>query len=260
MADFFISSDSSLTVYLLDARGTGLSSPLDCITPPVGAFNPYNESQVNSYYECNQDIINRYNEKLKYYTAYDTACDLRDSINLINPDTVSILGISYGTYATNTYMLLEGSRYDCIILDGPVPPNSWSLENNAVWNTHVTQDLLNLCITNSIICSTQLGIIGHIPRLVTDQIIDKTLPCLPKIPWLNTKSGQHWIANYNNFMTASRDAQPLLGPFFYRLYRCSDSDVEQLIHFDKVKQVSQSQFLKYFFLLLKIKMIIIIII
>jgi pimeloyl-ACP methyl ester carboxylesterase len=241
MADFFISSSPSLTIYLLDARGTGLSSPLDCISPPVGAFNPYNSSQLDSYHNCNIDIMARYSTKLQYYTTYDSASDLRDVINLINPTTVSLLGVSYGTYSTNTYMLLPGARYDCVILDGPVPPNSWSIENNAVWNTHVTQDLLSLCVSNSSLCANYLGIVGHIPRLVLDQIVDQTLPCLSKIPWLNTPSGQHWIAIYSNSMTASRTAQSLLGPFYYRLYRCSDSDVAQLINFDQVKQVNGSQ-------------------
>lgn len=242
MADFFISSSPSLTIYLVDARGTGLSSSLDCLHPPVGLFNPYNESQLQSYHECNIDVMSRYNVKLPYYSAYDTASDLRDIINLVNPETVAILAQSYGTYSTNTYMLLPGARYDCVILDGPVPPNSWSIENNAVWNTHVTQNVIDLCVSNSSVCANYLGVVGHIPRLVMDQIVDGTLPCLSKVPWLNTKSGQHWVAIYTNFMTASRYAQVLLGPFYYRLYRCSDSDVQQLIYFDQVKQV---QFLPF---------------
>ena len=121
-ADFFVSSDPSLTMYLQDIRGTGNSSYFDCANPPVGAFNPYNASQVESYDTCHRDIANKYPGKNQFYSAYHGAMDLKSSIELVNPETVSIFAVSVGTYYANTLMLMLGDRIDSVILDGPVPP------------------------------------------------------------------------------------------------------------------------------------------
>ena len=70
-------------------------------------------------------------------------------------------------------------------------------------------------------------------------ISDGTLPCLQKIPWLAEEGGIHFLSEYGFFMTATKDAHILLGPFYFRLYRCSASDVEQINYFYKKKQLSE---------------------
>ena len=48
----------------------------------------------------------------------------------IDPEVVHLYAQSFGTYAINTYLQLPGARADVVVLDGPVPPNRWPLENN----------------------------------------------------------------------------------------------------------------------------------
>ena len=67
LADAFVSADQSLTVYLVDQRGTGLSSPIACYQTPSGPFNPYNISQLDAYNRCNKQLGQIYGIKLQYY-------------------------------------------------------------------------------------------------------------------------------------------------------------------------------------------------
>jgi len=118
------------------------------------------------------------------------------------------------------------------VMDGPVPPNRWALEDNAAWASTVAQDVLRVCAGHSATCERRLGAVAHTPRFLMDAIIDGTLPCLAELPWLT----QHRAALYTNFMTASQYAHILMGPFWARVERCSASDVEQLNFFNTQRQ------------------------
>ena len=105
------------------------------------------------------------------------------------------------------------------------------MEQNAVWNSRVSQDLLATCVGNSSVCSNHITEMGMTPQFVADSIVDGTLPCIQNLTWLNSTSGQHFTASFTNMMTAQSANQPLLAPFWYRLYRCSATDIDQLNHF-----------------------------
>lgn len=238
IADYFVSQNTSWTVYTVDARGTGLSSLLTCETNglnPGFYFNPFNATDVNQHATCNQRIIDEYGNVSIYYTVYNSALDFKGVIDAVNPEIVMIYAVSYGTYFTNTYLQLPDARFDVVVLDGPVPPNRWPMENNAMWNSLVSQDVLRLCVANSSVCSSYLGAMGHLPQLVKDAVIDGTLPCLKNISWLNARDGHFITTQFTNYMTATRSAHTLLGPFWYRLYRCSASDIEQINNFYNVR-------------------------
>lgn len=234
-ADFLIGANPNFTIYLQDQRGTGLSSPVNCQgdkNPPF-YFDPYNASMLEEYSTCNRYVIDTYGTDLQYYSTNHGAADLRDTINTVNPGKVGIYALSYGTFFANTYLQLDSARADCLILDGPVPANRWVMENNAVWNSRVSQDLINTCVGNSSVCEDNVKQMGHTPQFIVDSIVDGTLPCLKNLSWLNATNGQHIVASFTNTMTATQANQPLLAPFWNRLYRCSASDIEQLNTFYK---------------------------
>jgi pimeloyl-ACP methyl ester carboxylesterase len=215
-ANYFVQNIPGLTAYTLDARGTGMSSLLTCNNSGINPgfyFDPFNTTNVDQFKTCNQEIIQKYGSVLQYYTSYNAALDLLGAINFVNPATVVIYALSYGTYFTNVYMQVPGARFDAVILDGPVPPNRWVLENNAQMNSLVSQSVIDLCVQNSSVCAQYLGEMGDLPQLVMQSVIDGTLPCLKNIPWLNATDGHIRTAQFTNFMTATRTAQPLLGPF-----------------------------------------------
>ena len=228
--NYFLTMDSTLTGYLIDNRGTGLSSPLNCsFVPPV--FDQYNQTSMNLTNICNRQVIKHFSWRLQYYNTYNSALDMLRVIKMVNPKTVSIYSTSYGTYFMNTYLQLPGSRYDAVVFDGPIPPQTWPAEYNAMTNSLVAQDQMNLCVRLSSKCKQYLGEMGHIPRMVRQQITEGVLPCLQKLPWLNTPKGNYLIGIFNQALSGGYYNRPLGGPLFYRLYRCSSSDVDQLNFF-----------------------------
>ncbi len=105
-----------------DIRGTGKSSIFICDNPPVGNFNPYNESLVRDYDECHKNLAVKYAGMNQYFTAYHGALDVKSSLDLINPKVVNVYATSVGTWYANIFMQLPGIRIDSVILDGPIPP------------------------------------------------------------------------------------------------------------------------------------------
>lgn len=240
ICDYFLAINQSYTCYTQDARGTGLSSYLSCgKNQPTGPFNPYNATSISVYSKCIQQIIAEYGSVLQYYSTYNAQMDLLNTVLQVNPALVHIYAQSYGTYALNTYLQLPGARADAVVLDGPVPPNRWPLENNAEWTSQVAQDVAYGCVSNSSVCSDRMSVMAHIPKLVMDSIIDGTLPCLKKLAWLNATDGQFWTSVYNNYCTGGASlatAHICLAPFWFRLHRCSASDVTQLNFFHNYQQ------------------------
>eukprot|EP00048_Salpingoeca_helianthica_P020113 m.4878 g.4878 ORF g.4878 m.4878 type:complete len:578 (-) comp4409_c1_seq1:33-1766(-) len=225
IAAYILNLDASVTVYLADQRGTGLSNYLNCSSPPTAnSFDPYNATLVQTFRTCNEETARAYGNISRFFSTHNAAEDYVAAVNAMGSSKVSIYALSYGTYLINTYLQLPNARADAVVLDGPVPANRWVLENNAPWVERVSQDILNLCAQHSAACAEHLGVMGHIPRLVMDAIIDGSLPCLRRLPWLS----QHIAAIHSSYMTLDGAAHVLLGPYWWRLYRCSASDVDQL--------------------------------
>ncbi len=95
-------------------------------------------------------------------------------------------------------MQLPGARLDALILDGPVPPNRWALENNGFWVSQVATDVVQSCVDLSPICALRLGTMAHLPKLLFDALNDGTLACAAQLPWLTPLVA----ANYNSYMAA----------------------------------------------------------
>lgn len=230
IAAYILSLDAGVTVYLPDQRGTGASSLINCDVPPTAAwFDPSDAATLAQFAACNAEIATRYAATAQFYSTHAWAEDLLAAINAVVPlasagGAVAIYALSYGTYATNTYLQLPGARADVVLLDGPVPANRWALENNPVGVAMVAQDIFRLCASSSATCAARIGAMGQLPRYVMDAIIDGSLPCLARLPWLS----QHVAATYAASMTLGGPSHVAHAPFWWRLYRCSDSDVQQL--------------------------------
>lgn len=130
-----------------------------------------------------------------------------------------------------------GSPPDAVVLDCAAPATRWRLEDSTHWNSLVADNNLIACSKFSATCRAHLGEWGQIPRIVMDSIIDGTLPCLRKLPWLTQQRAANLNADFqlggvnNNYI--------LNGPFWWRLYRCSDSDVAQVTFYNAYKEATQ---------------------
>jgi len=87
-ATYFIGTDPSVTVYLVDQRGVGLSSPVNCENPPLYNFDPNNASTIKFYSDCNAEIAENYGTTLKYYGSYFAAHDFKAVVDIIEPTQV----------------------------------------------------------------------------------------------------------------------------------------------------------------------------
>ena len=237
--DYFISLDPSITVYLLDLRGISYSNPVEldpgvpiaCPFPPGSFFNPYDPTNVAIFQACNDWNVENFGDVMQFYTMYYAAVDFKIAIDAVNPGKIAIYAQSCGTFLVNSYLQLANARADAVLLDGPVAPDRWSLEDNAQWAEKVSQDILLTCVQNSTVCRGHLGDRAHLARYTMDQIIDETLPCLSKLPWLQQADGHLLISFWSNILSSGEDNVKMLGPFWKRLQRCSDSDVVQLNFF-----------------------------
>jgi pimeloyl-ACP methyl ester carboxylesterase len=225
-------TELNLTVYTFDQRGIGLSSAINCESPPGFGFDAYNTTFLAAVKACNREIIEAHGaERLAFFSTHDAATDLVDMVAAVAPISVYIYALSYGTYFTNTYLQLENMRVDALILDGPVAPDRWPLENNGEWASHVHGDLLRACASASDTCEAQLGSVAHLPRLTMDALVDGTLPCLARLPWLRSQLVAGWAA----YLSADVRAHVLAGPLWHRLLRCNGTDIAQLEHFKEFR-------------------------
>lgn len=240
VADLLVSTNANWTVYLQDHRGTGLSSPVNCPDGNPPLLDPYNSTTTLAYSKCMDGITREFGHKLAYYTPDAAAADLGDTINLMNLGHVSVISLSYGTYMTNALLQREDVKIDTVILDGPVAPGRWYTGDGVFRNRLAAENLLRTCTETSSLCKSLFGSMGHLPMMVMNAIIDKTLVCLDKLPWLATAQAQFKLTLWVSNMVAIKEHQPLLAPLFYRLYRCSDSDVTQLNYFRDWQLSSES--------------------
>ena len=147
---------------------------------------------------------------------------------------MAIYALSFGTYVLNAYLQIPGSRADVVVMDGPVPPQRWALENDPKWKSTVAQDVLRECVSLSPTCLAQLDIDAHAPGFLMDSVIDGSLPCLESLPWLTPYAA----ASYNIQMLQGPQ-HVVLGPFWARVQRCSESDIEQLNYYHSMQEASE---------------------
>jgi hypothetical protein len=200
-------------------------------------FDPTNASLVQQYSTCFAELSEQVGTNAVFFSSHYVALDFVTLMGLLRDEgttAISLYCLSYGTYLCNMillhYQLGTLTKYqtppDAVVLDGPAPANRWRLEDTSTWYGVAADNNLNACIKYSAACLQHLGLWAHIPRLVMESIIDGTLPCFAKLPWLS----QHVVANMNaDFqLGGSSGSYILAGPFWKRLYVCSDSDADQL--------------------------------
>lgn len=244
----FLTLDPSLTVYLADNRGIGGSSPVGCPVVASTFDMPYwfNASFEAQYTACNAEVSTQVGDNAIFYSTHYAALDyiaLFEALKLTGTSQLALYCLSYGTYFCNMILLhyelqpALGSPPDAIVLDCAAPATRWRLENSAHWTSLVADNNLIACSKFSATCRAHLGEWGQIPRDTMDSIIDGTLPCLTKLPWLTQQRATNLNADFQ--LGGSSNSYILNGPFWWRLYRCSDSDAEQLTFYNAFKEASQ---------------------
>lgn len=230
--EYMVSSNSSITGYLMDYRGIGGSSSLPYCEAGAPYLDPYNATIMGRSDACYREILSKSGgpERIRFFNTYTAAQDVRavmdDVLDNIPESTAGIYCVSYGTFFCNTMLQLEG-QIDAIVFDGTLSATRWSVENSARTKSMVVLDSIKMCVTESATCAAYLGEYGNIPQMVNDAVNDLSLPCVERLPWLKAANGKFWLSQLvDGFNPTEKKA--LLGPLYWRLFRCSDSDVQQL--------------------------------
>jgi pimeloyl-ACP methyl ester carboxylesterase len=108
-------------IVLVDQRGTGKSSPLNCVDPDesLKAFNEPEGTSIDKLKKC----MSGYDADLRLYTTPIAMDDLDDVRAFLGYDRINVYGGSYGTRAGLVYMRQHGDRVRTAVLDGVAPTN-----------------------------------------------------------------------------------------------------------------------------------------
>jgi len=230
--EYMVTTDSSMTGYLMDYRGIGPSSGLAICSKSPPYRDPYNETIMAWQDACIREILSNSGgpERIRYFNTYESARDVRDVMDTIlttiTGSTAGIYCSSYGTFFCNTLLQLVG-KIDAVVFDGPIAATRWSIENNARTKSMVTLESIRMCVEGSDLCKSKIGSSGYLHQMINDAVNDLSLPCVQKLPWLKAANGKYWLSVFNDGFSDT-DKKALLAPLYWRLFRCSDSDVTQL--------------------------------
>lgn len=133
-------------VYLMDYRGVGASTSLDC-----------DGDGANVTQACLRELWDEWGDGLRHFSTTGAALDLGALIEATRKpgEEVVIVGASYGTYLTNRYLHLFPGQADAVIQDGVCPPEGCSARAIVDYNRGL-EDLHRLCAEDDF-CRGKLG-------------------------------------------------------------------------------------------------------
>jgi len=111
--------NESRELILIDQRGTGQSSPLQC--EKEGA-DPYSDVFADFSNEDVQACISSYQVDLSQYNTNNAVLDFEAVRMALGYEQINLYGVSYGSRAAMTYMRDKPQALRSVILDGVVPP------------------------------------------------------------------------------------------------------------------------------------------
>jgi pimeloyl-ACP methyl ester carboxylesterase len=97
---------------LVDNRGTGLSSPLDC---------PALHRALIDYVERAGDCARQIGPSRDLYDTHYVVDDLAAVLDKLGIDKIDLYGDSYGSYAAQAFAVRHGDRLRSLVLDGAYP-------------------------------------------------------------------------------------------------------------------------------------------
>jgi pimeloyl-ACP methyl ester carboxylesterase len=120
-----------------DPRGTGQSSPVDCVDnlDPYFALDPLPDTPaekqaiVDTSKQFDAACRQRSGRILPYVSTQDTARDMDQIRAALGEDKISYFGFSYGSQLGATYATLFPTRVRAMVIDGAADPNAGYVES-----------------------------------------------------------------------------------------------------------------------------------
>jgi pimeloyl-ACP methyl ester carboxylesterase len=124
-----------------DPRGIGESTAVQCFdtADELGAFlSPWQffplgrrqqKAYIRTWAAFGRKCLKRNGALLEHASTADTARDLDLLRQAVGDDTLTYLGLSYGTFLGATYANLFPDKVGRLVLDGNVSPSNWTADN-----------------------------------------------------------------------------------------------------------------------------------
>ena len=120
-----------------DPRGTYGSSPVDCFSSEEeqaafwdGASIPSTDAEAEAFAERMRDLAQRCREVmgpvLSHISTTETVRDLDHLRAMVGEETLTLMGLSYGTFVGQVYANMYPERVRAMLLDGVVEPVAYS--------------------------------------------------------------------------------------------------------------------------------------
>lgn len=211
-------------VYVPDYRGVGHSLWLGCEGETPG--------QVS--YNCQQGLMDRWGDRLAWFSTTGAALDLGHAIEAIRKpgEQVLIYSISYGTYLANRYLSLFPDQPDGVIFDSVCPAAGCDIRMDRNFNA-VAEYVFELCAEDST-CRLKLGPDPWATFVATLERVDDGHCNL----WgTQTREIVSMLVGYT---VTFADLAPLGPAVAYRLDRCDQRDQAALAELVEVMWGSQA--------------------
>lgn len=205
-------------IYLVDHRGTGESTYLDC---PVASQRPGSTSMSSYLKRCSEEVRAAHGETLDGFTTTQVAHDVRRLIDsTATPEQkVFVYGGSYGSYLAHRLLQLEGVRVDGVVTDGNCLSSTCGLDvPQDLYVDDVVREVMDVCKGDAT-CRAKLGddpwgfVVATMKRVAEGHCAAASLATMNGADWAHPV-GVVWPAG--------------LAPAIYRLARCNDADVAAL--------------------------------
>jgi pimeloyl-ACP methyl ester carboxylesterase len=156
-------------VVLVDQRGTGGSSPLDCRPPEEdAAADAAAPADLEAARRMTRECLESLDADPRHYTTSDAVLDLEAVRTAIGAGQVNLVGVSYGTRVALEYLRRHPERTRSVVLDGVVPPGL-ALGSEHARNLETALDAnFALCEANET-CRRQYGS----PRALLDRSLEE---------------------------------------------------------------------------------------
>ena len=110
-------------ILLVDQRGTGPLSPLDCKPPDdSGLWNDATELVLQVQNEFLENCLRSVDADPRYYTTDLAVADLEAIRQYLGYSQLNLWGVSYGTRVALTYLKYQSEHVRTVVIDGVAPP------------------------------------------------------------------------------------------------------------------------------------------
>ncbi|KDO29471.1 hypothetical protein SPRG_20058 [Saprolegnia parasitica CBS 223.65] len=237
MIDLYDVLDGQVNVYTMDHRGTGRSSPLQCIaTQAATPGSPGGDViELAEMPDCIQDILFQIDGHTSAFSVTSAALDLElvlRAFSVANQPTF-VYGASYGTLLVERLMQLGPTGITGFVLDGVVSQRGSDAFRHSFANwdhdvASVGSRFLDRCTTDAF-CKAQVQ--QHNVTQLLQEVYSRLDASVVTNTSLDTLLPSHHLRTVVSKMLLNWELRQLLPALIYRLWRAESIDLVALMQF-----------------------------